>query len=97
MIGRFLRDDAGATAAEYAMLLILFGCVVVLGAVALSSSIGGGMGRFANVLDAPAAANEGGGDTSPSTGGDGASSSSSGGADGCGHGKASDHNPHCSS
>lgn len=91
MLGRFLRDEAGASAAEYAMLLILFGCVMVFGAIALSSSIGGGMTRFADVID-PADPSGGGG--SGSTGGNGGSSSG-GTHNGCGHGQASQHNPNC--
>jgi Flp pilus assembly pilin Flp len=104
MVGRFLRDEAGTSAAEYALLLMIFCAAVLMGAYVLSTSIGGGIGRFANALDAPSPAN--GGDPETSNGGDSEGSGptgdgSSGGTSGkspppgCGHGHASDHNPNC--
>jgi len=108
MVRRFLRDEAGASAAEYAMLLILLGCAVILGSIAIAVSIGGGMGRFADFLDPVAAA--GGGDASPpdpgssGSGGAGSGSSNDGAGQeptpaspnyGCGQGQASNHNPNC--
>jgi Flp pilus assembly pilin Flp len=107
MVRRFLRDEAGASAAEYAMLLILLGCAVILGSIALAASIDEGMGRFADFLDPAVATPDDGNSPDPGDGsGDGtgsghsdgsAGSASTGGgsSNGCGHGEADSHNPHC--
>lgn len=36
----FLRDESGASAAEYALILAIVGAAIVLGAVALGDAIG---------------------------------------------------------
>jgi Flp pilus assembly pilin Flp len=107
MVRRFLRNEAGASAAEYAMLLILLGCAVILGSIALAASIDEGMDRFADFLDPAAAARDDGNSPDPGGGtGDGAGSGQSapstgsastkgGPSSGCGHGEADSHNPNC--
>lgn len=39
----FLRDEAGASAAEYALILAIVGAAIVLGAIALGGAIGNEM------------------------------------------------------
>ncbi|MCC6480557.1 MAG: Flp family type IVb pilin [Sphingomonadaceae bacterium] len=39
----FLRDDSGASAAEYALILAVIGTAVALAAVALGGAIGGAL------------------------------------------------------
>jgi Flp pilus assembly pilin Flp len=107
MVRRFLRNEAGASAAEYAMLLILLGCAVILGSIALAASIDEGMGRFADFLDPAAATPDDGNSPDPGGGtGDGAGSGQSdgsaggastrgGSSNGCGHGVADSRNPNC--
>lgn len=48
----FAADEAGASAAEYALILVIIGVAIVLGALALGSSIGGAMSGAANCIDA---------------------------------------------
>lgn len=42
-IESFLRDESGASAAEYALILAIVGGAIVVGALALSGAIGGAM------------------------------------------------------
>jgi pilus assembly protein Flp/PilA len=39
----FLRDESGASAAEYALILAIVGTAIVAGALTLGSEIGGAM------------------------------------------------------
>lgn len=47
----FLRDESGASAAEYALILVIIGGVIVVGALALSNAIGGAMSSTAEVIN----------------------------------------------
>lgn len=55
----FMRDETGAAAAEYALILAIVGAGIAAAAVTLSTSISGAMGRAATTIDgagvAPAA------------------------------------------
>lgn len=54
----FLRDESGASAAEYALILVVVGVAIVGAAVVLSNAIGGAMTETAGIIEngAPAAA-----------------------------------------
>lgn len=47
-----LRDDSGASAAEYALILAIVGSAIALAAITLGSSISGALGRASNCIDA---------------------------------------------
>lgn len=53
----FLRDDSGASAAEYALILAVVGSVIVVGAITLSTAIGGAMEDAASCISTGVAAN----------------------------------------
>lgn len=53
----FLRDDSGASAAEYALILAVVGSVIVVGALALSNAIGGAMTSAGTCITTPTTAN----------------------------------------
>ena len=55
----FAADESGASAAEYALILIVVGLAIVLGASALSSSIGNSMCRTASTINSGTAAAQG--------------------------------------
>jgi pilus assembly protein Flp/PilA len=44
---QFLRDESGASAAEYALILAIVGAAIVLAAQGLGSAIGGAMNNAA--------------------------------------------------
>ena len=48
---KMLRDDSGASAAEYALILAIIGAVIAVAALALSKSIGGAMDNAASCID----------------------------------------------
>jgi pilus assembly protein Flp/PilA len=52
----FLRDESGASAAEYALILAIVGVGIVGAAVALRDAIGGAMSNAANTINTPPAA-----------------------------------------
>ena len=47
-----LRDDAGASAAEYALILAVIGVGIILAAVALGGAIGNSMNCAADTIEA---------------------------------------------
>ena len=47
-----LRDDSGASAAEYALILAIIGGAIALAAVALGGSISNAMGKAKNCIAA---------------------------------------------
>lgn len=47
----FLRDESGASAAEYALILVVVGIAIVGAAAALSGSIAGAMSRTATTIN----------------------------------------------
>lgn len=51
-----LRDDSGASAAEYALILAIIGAVIALAAITLSKAIGGAMNNTASCINAPTSA-----------------------------------------
>jgi pilus assembly protein Flp/PilA len=52
---RMLKDESGASAAEYALILAIIGSAVALAAVALGGAIGGSMNKATNCLNGTAA------------------------------------------
>ena len=51
-----LRDEAGASAAEYALILAIIGATIALAAVTLGGSISNAMGRASNCINAGSSA-----------------------------------------
>ena len=47
-----LRDDRGASAAEYALILAIIGAIIAIAAVGLSQAIGGAMNTAAACINA---------------------------------------------
>lgn len=52
-----LRDDRGASAAEYALILAIIGAVIALAALTLSGSIGNAMNETADCISDPTSTN----------------------------------------
>ena len=50
---KMIRDDSGASAAEYALILAIVGAAIAFAAVALGSSIAASMGRAKACIDTP--------------------------------------------
>lgn len=50
-INQFVRDESGASAAEYALILVIVGVAIVLGAIALGGSIGDAMSDASECID----------------------------------------------
>jgi len=48
-----LKDEAGASAAEYALILAIIGSVIAIAALSLSGAIGGAMNKAANCVSNP--------------------------------------------
>ena len=55
-INLFVRDESGASAAEYALILVVVGIAIILGALALGNSIGNAMNKSANCIATGSAA-----------------------------------------
>ena len=51
-----LKDDSGAAAAEYALILAIIGTGIAVAAISLGSRISGAMQRASNCISAPASA-----------------------------------------
>lgn len=47
----FTADESGASAAEYALILVIIGVAIVAGALLLGDAIGGAMSGTASCLD----------------------------------------------
>ena len=47
-----LRDDSGASAAEYALILAIIGAAIALAAIALGTAVAGAMNRASNCVGA---------------------------------------------
>ena len=56
-IKNFAADESGASAAEYALILVVVGLAIVLGAQFLSTAIGGAMSRSGTCINTPNATN----------------------------------------
>jgi pilus assembly protein Flp/PilA len=50
-----LRDEAGASAAEYALILAIVGGAIALAALALGGAVSNSMNRATNCIDSPSA------------------------------------------
>lgn len=50
---KMLRDDRGASAAEYALILAVIGAVIAIAALTLSSAIGQAMNDTADCIETP--------------------------------------------
>jgi pilus assembly protein Flp/PilA len=48
---KMLRDDSGASAAEYALILAIIGAAVAIAAVTLGGAIGNSMDKASNCLN----------------------------------------------
>lgn len=53
----FLRDDSGASAAEYALILAVVGSVIVIAALGLANSIGSAMSDAGACIEEPVQTN----------------------------------------
>lgn len=49
----FIRDESGASAAEYALILAIIGTGIAVAAVTLGDSIAGALTNTANTIDTP--------------------------------------------
>jgi pilus assembly protein Flp/PilA len=54
---RMLKDQSGASAAEYALILAVVGSVIAVAALTLSKAIGGAMNNTATCINTPTTAN----------------------------------------
>jgi pilus assembly protein Flp/PilA len=54
-----LRDDSGASAAEYALILAIIGGAIAIAAVTLGGSISNALGKASNCINAGSAASTG--------------------------------------
>ena len=52
----YLRDESGASAAEYALILAIVGTGIAVAAIALGTSIGGALNNASNCINTPATA-----------------------------------------
>ena len=50
---QFLRDESGASAAEYALILAIVGIGIVAGATLLGKAVGGAMNNAATIIGVP--------------------------------------------
>jgi pilus assembly protein Flp/PilA len=48
-----IRDDSGASAAEYALILAIIGAVIAIAALFLSQAIGNAMNNTADCINTP--------------------------------------------
>lgn len=55
----FIADESGASAAEYALILVVVGLAIVVAAAGLSTAIGGAMDRTSAVINDPSSATGG--------------------------------------
>ena len=54
---KMLKDDSGASAAEYALILAIIGSVIAIAALGLSNAIGNAMDDTAECIADPKASN----------------------------------------
>ena len=52
-----LKDEAGASAAEYALILAVIGSVIAIAALGLANAVGGAMDDAATCVTSPTATN----------------------------------------
>ena len=53
---RMLKDQSGASAAEYALILAIIGATIAIAAIALGGSISGAMSKAGNCINAGSSA-----------------------------------------
>ena len=51
-----LRDDSGASAAEYALILAIIGSVIAIAAIGLANAVGGAMDKAATCISSDGSA-----------------------------------------
>jgi pilus assembly protein Flp/PilA len=51
-----LRDDSGASAAEYALILAIIGSVIAIAAIGLAKAVGGAMDRASSCISSTSTA-----------------------------------------
>jgi len=56
-IASFLKDDSGASAAEYALILAIVGSTIAVAALGLGNAISGAMNSASNCINSPSATN----------------------------------------
>ncbi len=56
LFNKMLKDESGASAAEYALLLTIAGSVIVIASLGLSNAIGNAMDSQATCIETPTAA-----------------------------------------
>ncbi|HMI75353.1 MAG TPA: hypothetical protein VK495_11660 [Steroidobacteraceae bacterium] len=54
---KMLKDDSGASAAEYALILAIIGSVIAIAALGLANAIGNAMDDTANCISTPTSTN----------------------------------------
>jgi len=52
-IASFLKDDSGASAAEYALILAIVGSAIAVAALGLGNAISGSLNRASNCINSP--------------------------------------------
>ena len=52
-----IKDEAGASAAEYALILAVIGSVIAIAALALAGAVGGAMDDASTCITSPTATN----------------------------------------
>ena len=53
ILRKMIRDDSGAAAAEYALILAIVGAAIALAAVALGGAVANSMNRASNCIKTP--------------------------------------------
>ena len=53
---KMLKDDSGASAAEYALILAIIGSAIALAAIFLGTTISNAIGSAGNCIDSPTTA-----------------------------------------
>jgi pilus assembly protein Flp/PilA len=53
---RMLKDESGASAAEYALILAIIGSVIAVAAIGLAQAVGGAMNRAASCISSTSSA-----------------------------------------
>ena len=56
-IASFLKDDSGASAAEYALILAIVGSAIAVAALGLGNAISGALNNASTCINSPSATN----------------------------------------
>ena len=57
LITSFLKDDSGASAAEYALILAIVGSAIAVAALGLGNAISGALNNASTCINSPSASN----------------------------------------